>query len=290
MHAHAVRWISRMESREHVEYRPRDHEGEVRSINASWANPETVVADVEQYLERGMNVMFLTSCSYMLQPLIRTLREAGVPFHNPYRRRNGAWNPLQRRRGQTTTSDRVLSFLNMSQGGMWNAEDLNRWTDMVRVKGVLNTNGRKLIKTLTDTYDGTKEGGYVNWDDLYSVLTEEAIEAGLMGNLDWFEENLTSAKSAAAKFPMAIARRRGVESLTQPPRVSVGTIHSVKGAESDVVYVFPDISRAGMREWSGSAAQQASVYRLFYVAMTRARDTLVLARQSEDHFAVDLGR
>ena len=231
VHAHAVRWISRMEGREHVEYRPRDHEGEVRSINASWANPETVVADVEQYLEKGMNIMFLTSCSYMLQPLIRTLREAGVPFHNPYRRRNGAWNPLQRRRGQTTTSDRVLSFLNMSQGGMWNAEDLNRWTDMVRVKGVLNTNGRKLIKALTDTHDGTTEGGYVNWDDLYSVLTEEAIEAGLMGNLDWFKENLTAAKSAAAKFPMAIARHRGVESLTQPPRVSVGTIHCSPGDE-----------------------------------------------------------
>ena len=85
-----------------------------------------------------------------------------------------------------------------------------------------------------------------------------------------------------------------VYGLDVPPYhhyISGGAVvhNSVKGAESDVVYVFPDISRAGMREWSGSAAQQASVYRLFYVAMTRARDTLVLARASENQFTVDLG-
>ena len=61
----------------------------------------------------------------------------------------------------------------------------------------------------------------------------------------------------------------------------------MKGAEADVVYVFPDVSRAGMREWAGRPAQQASVYRLFYVAMTRARETLVLCAPMDD-FAVDL--
>ena len=55
-----------------------------------------------------------------------------------------------------------------------------------------------------------------------------------------------------------------------------------------MVYLFPDISRAGMREWTGSPTQQAAVYRLFYVAMTRARDTLVLCAPS-DEYAVNLG-
>ena len=91
---------------------------------------------------------------------------------------------------------------------------------------------------------------------------------------------MTSEKKTAAKFPLAIIKNRGPECLNETPRTFVGTVHSVKGAEADVVYLFPDISRAGMVEWQGSAEQKASVYRLFYLAMTRAKDTLVLAEPS----------
>ena len=150
VHAQAIRWISKMEGREPVDYLPRDHEGDVRSIKVNWKDPANAVSDAEQYLERGLSVMFLASCSYMLQPLIRILRETGTPFHNPYRRRNGAWNPLQRRWGQTTTGDRILAFLQMTQGGLWTAEDVNRWTEMVKVKGALNDKGRQIIKQLVD--------------------------------------------------------------------------------------------------------------------------------------------
>ncbi len=286
VHAQAVRWISQVQGREPVEYRPRDHQGEVRSIEAGWKNPGPVVEDAGRYLAEGKTVMFLTTCSYMLKDLVQELRETGTPFHNPYRRRNGAWNPLQKRRGQTSTADRVLAFLRMTQGGMWTAEDMHRWTDMVRVKGTLN-NGRDAVKDLTDTlgFDGES---YVDWTGLLEVLTPEAVEAGLSGDLDWFEEQMTAAKRSSAKFPLAVARNRGPEELERTPLLCTGTIHSVKGAESDVVYVFPDVSRAGMREWTGSPAQQASVYRLFYVAMTRARDTLVICAPSEQ-YAVNLG-
>ena len=100
------------------------------------------MADAERYLAEGMTVMFLTTCSYMLANLVKELRDSGTPFHNPYRRRNGAWNPLQKRRGQTSTADRVLAYLQMGRTGIWSAEDIIRWTDMVKVKGVLNPNGR----------------------------------------------------------------------------------------------------------------------------------------------------
>ncbi len=134
-------------------------------------------------------------------------------------------------------------------------------------------------------YDGES---FVDWNDLLAVLTEAAVDAGLSGDLDWFEENMTAAKKSSAKFPLSIARNRGAEQLAATPSVVAGTIHSVKGAEADVVYVFPDVSRAGIREWTGSPEQQASVYRLFYVAMTRARETLVVCAPSEE-YAVNLG-
>jgi len=59
------------------------------------------------------------------------------------------------------------------------------------------------------------------------------------------------------------------------PRVTIGTIHSVKGGEADHVYVFPDMSPAGMDNSSTD-----SIVRMFYVAMTRAKKTLHLCRPS----------
>ena len=187
-----------------MEYRPRDHEGEVRKVDATWKNPAPAVTDADRYLAEGKSVMFLTTCSYMLQYLIRTLRETGTPFHNPYRRRNGAWNPLQKRRGQTSTADRVLAFLGIQEKGMWSVEDLIHWTEMTKVKGVLQAKGRETVRNLTNGADGE-----VGWDGIPTVLTEEAVEAGLQGDLDWFEANMTSTKKNAAKFPLAIGPEPG---------------------------------------------------------------------------------
>ena len=65
--------------------------------------------------------------------------------------------------------------------------------------------------------------------------------------------------------------------MTEPPRITVGTVHSVKGGESDVVYVAPDLSRAGYDSWVDRDTRD-QVVRVFYVAMTRAREKLVLLR------------
>ena len=47
-----------------------------------------------------------------------------------------------------------------------------------------------------------------------------------------------------------------------------------------MVYLMPDLSPSGMMEWVGSPAQKAGVMRLFYVGMTRARESLVLCNQA----------
>ena len=226
VHAHAVRWIEGIAGRDPVEYRPRDHEGEVRQIEANWQNPGRAVGDALRYIANGKTVMFLTSCSYMLQELVRNLREEGIPFHNQYRRRNGAWNPLQKRRGTVSTADRVAAFMRLSENGFWTAQDMNDWTQMTKIKGVLNANGRKNVKTLQDSPDGGLE-----WSDILSVLTNEAVDQALRGNLEWFDENLTSAKKVPARYPLAIARNRGIEELTSVPRLTIGTIHCSPGDE-----------------------------------------------------------
>jgi len=78
-----------------------------------------------------------------------------------------------------------------------------------------------------------------------------------------------SGRSGAGRRPGA---------LEESPRVIVGTIHSVKGGEADVVFLFPDVSPAGDAAYQKHGPQRDSVIRLFYVGMTRARHTLYICR------------
>ena len=261
-----------MEGREPVDYLPRDHEGDVRSIKVNWKYPENAVSDAEQYLERGLSVMFLGLL----------LLHAPTTDTHPA----GDWNtlpqPISKAQRRVEPAAATLGTDHHRRPDTRiPADDPGRTVDR-RGREPLDGNGegqgnpeREGKEDRQELVDG--EEGMLEWDAIHAVFTEEAVEAGLMGNLGWFEQQLTSAKKTAAKFPLAIIKNRGPECLNETPRTFVGTVHSVKGAEADVVYLFPDISRAGMVEWQGSMEQKASVYRLFYVAMTRAKDTLVLA-------------
>ena len=73
----------------------------------------------------------------------------------------------------------------------------------------------------------------------------------------------------------------------EDPRVVVGTIHSVKGGEADVVYLFPDLSRAGDAQYRVTGAPRDSVIRVFYVGATRARETLYIC-QPEGAMAISI--
>lgn len=67
-------------------------------------------------------------------------------------------------------------------------------------------------------------------------------------------------------------RRRG-ESLNQPGRVRISTVHGVKGAEADHVAVLTDLSSKVVR---GAQADPDAEMRVQYVAVTRAKHTLLL--------------
>jgi superfamily I DNA/RNA helicase len=77
-----------------------------------------------------------------------------------------------------------------------------------------------------------------------------------------------------------VVRNRGAQALMELPKVTIGTVHSVKGGEADVVYLMPDLSTAGMREWDQPGLPRDSVVRLMYVGMTRAREELVVCDAS----------
>ena len=271
IHATAVKWINGIEGHQPVDYYPRDHDGEIRYSDYNYNQASSILEDADQYLKKGKKVMFLTTCAYMLQPLLEYLRRNGIPWHNPHRRTNGAWNPLARRRNRSSGVERLLDFLSMSAQGSWTMDQFDNWTKNVKSKGTYTANGQGLAQMATPSGDGL-----MDWDDLTEILSEEAIEAALTGDVDWYQEQLKADKKTGSRFPIEVTKLHGAERLEKEPQVITGTIHSVKGSEADVVYLFPDLSKAGMREWVGSEQQRSSVYRLLYVGMTRARESLII--------------
>lgn len=69
------------------------------------------------------------------------------------------------------------------------------------------------------------------------------------------------------------------------PTTVLTTIHASKGREADLVIVVPDMSRLTFEEYvsKGQAGQEAE-NRVFYVAVTRAKDTLVLVQPRTRRF------
>ena len=114
-----------------------------------------------------------------------------------------------------------------------------------------------------------------------------AWDCGYRDLLEWWRTRVTADASERVTFPADITARRGPRALLEVPKVVVGTIHSVKGGQADVVYLFPDISQAGDAQYARIGAPRDSVIRQFYVGLTRARDTLYVC-QPETGMAVTI--
>lgn len=283
VHRLATQWIGCVAGRQPKLCRPRVDEagevveGAVRRVGERMAEPEGVVELAARYAEAGRTVAILASCSYLLAPVVGELRRQGVPFHNPWRRSRGDWNPLTPGRG-TSTADRLLAWLAPSRradGSAWTLEELRAWSELVASGGML----RRGAKTEMGRADALTYSDLVRW------VAPETLAAGAAGDLDYLIRHVTSAKLKAAEFPARIVARRGIEALDAKPRVIVSTIHAAKGGEADVVLLCPDLSRAGLEEWVDGGA---AVRRLFYVAATRAREELVILDPNKARMAVDL--
>jgi superfamily I DNA/RNA helicase len=94
---------------------------------------------------------------------------------------------------------------------------------------------------------------------------------------------MAASQRKQADYPVRVVRRAGSAALMDRPRITIGTGHSVKGGEADVVYVFPDLSASGMREWEGGRKRRDAIIRLGYVMITRARESLVICEPAGPH-------
>ena len=282
VHAAAVAWIRRSLNRPDVEYLPRDFEGSVTTSRIQWTMPAQLIDSIEADLKTDRSIMVLTSCSYMLVPILRSLREAGIPFWNPRRVSRGDWNPL--RYGAGGAVSRFLSYVRPDDavwGDLahdWTAGDVRDWSGAMA--GLFSRRG---APDVGGEFRGIPDDSPVTLDELATLLKDPenaALAYGFMaGDYSWFEAHLSAAYKNSMLFPIRVAQRRGAATLRRKPHVAVGTVHSVKGWEADKVYLFPDLSKAGFAQWMTQGGVNA-VRRQFYVGMTRAKEELVLCAPS----------
>lgn len=326
VHSLAVRLTKQLSFREEKEYAPRFEceidengfreydektvaKGIVRQTPHSMLNEFSapyLIADAEQKIKQGKTVMFLASCSFQLEVLRKALKEAGHTYHNPYRKANGAWNPLSKR----TTIDALMSFLAprmksrtemelpavteslttiyteartdenfrylAEASELWSKEELEKWTAATGIsrymkRGVLNPFLDKLRRREMVSGNTIK--------NLFS--SNDAFLKAVCGDLNWFLEVCKTAAEGQARYAAKVLTVRGEEHLRRRPQIVIGTIHSVKGAQADVVYICPDIS---LQAHQASFYSQDELLRQFYVGITRAFEELVICEPDTNMF------
>jgi len=287
VHAYAVDWIEKLGrlGRHPVVYRPRDEEGEVVCRpELRYDYPPMIVEAAERDLADGKTVMILASCRFMLDRIRNRLKEMAVPFHNPYRKKNGGWNPL---RG---TSTRVLDYLAPcpetwgEHAAPWTWKRVWSWLEFVDADFLsegAKTEIKRMAKTeetadrpIAETVDRAPEALRAIFKDEYDPWdgTPEKLRGFIL-----------ASKQRVMDYPLKVAERRGGAALRKTPGLILGSIHSVKGAEAQVVYLVPDIAPIARRgeqltgrgSWDTPEGETA-IRRLFYVGMTRAREKLVI--------------
>ena len=245
IHAKANRLIKRVKDRVDKEWTARDEKGQVN------------IHPVEQLqkMKEG-KWLVLARDGYRLDKLEEELKLYGYFFER--KRSDGdkvsinkrvqeailAWEDV--RRGKELDIKRVKSFYNYIKTGKGVATEF---------KGMKNVDKDKMFTfdTLTSNY-GLK-------------LDKE---------LPWFKalENIEVHKKTYVR--MCLRRK---ENIRRAPRIKLSTIHGSKGGEADNVMLLTDLTRkADASYWS----QRDEERRVFYVGMTRARNTLNIVRSQSD--------
>jgi DNA helicase II / ATP-dependent DNA helicase PcrA len=278
VHQVAQSIIRRITNRADAEYSPTGEPGQVKHEEfATWRKPELWIDTLLDALKGDGSVMVLAPCAFQLDPLLRLLRELGVPFGNAYRRRQPAWNPLAPSR-KKTARNQLLAFL-AHDHSEWSTEELQTWVPLLRSKRegelapVLLHGAKKKLEQLSTPWTNDEYGGLF-------ILEDDAIKA-FERDPAWLAARCMSKNADRLRYPMRVLERLGTQGLVDEPKLTIGTIHSVKGGEADQVFVITALPP----RWAENPEDPA-LCRLFYVAATRARRSLTFLAGDRGGFDV----
>ena len=268
VHTYATEWIERVARRADKPFAPRAEQGAMTF--APHLTDAGGLADTLEELSGDATALLLASCSYMLRDTVAELRRRGALVHHPWRREKAVWNPLGAATGGSTRA-RVLRMLAPQVTGRpWTYGDVDAFLDLVKLRGVTRRGARSTVKKQHPEQQVSEAALLDLFED------DVRIEIEVMP-MEFLLRHAATRRAGSLDYLAAVAKRHGLDALVAPePRITLGTIHSLKGGEADHVVVVPDISRAAADSRAQPGGDDA-LTRQFYVAFTRARHSLTLA-------------
>ena len=111
-------------------------------------------------------------------------------------------------------------------------------------------------------------------EDDYFTFKDLKESCGLLAPIDepWFDA-LDKLPSVDRAYIVAMLRRG--EKFNAVPRINLSTIHQAKGGEADNVVLLLDLSPAAL------LTANDDIHRVFYVAVTRAKENLFLVEPED---------
>lgn len=268
IHAWAERFTTAIKHRQPKTWDARDEPGILVQEPGDWHNPEGIVARLRSGLADVSGTMAcIAPCSYMLEPLLRLLAQEGIPFANKWRRNRQDWNPLASQRHHVGIGRRVLDFLR-PMDRLWSWQELATWLPLLRTEGVLHARAKHDVSMrASDPHLCTRA-------DIEAVFLPHTVEGALQSTATWLEDHVLQSKARFLHYPLRVYKHYGRAGLADEPRLTVGTAHSLKGAEADTVVLWPALSRAQQLACYEGGDASDDVYRMLYVGSTRAREAL----------------
>lgn len=289
--AYAQHVIVKVARRQTKDYLPREEEGSVDlRVPVKWKQPTGLVGRIEEDLARGDSVMVLAPCAYALGPIIKELKRLAIPFGNRYRVNRADWNPLVIGGKRESSLSRLRDFvepkhiLGGEEGGpvsrIWSAKQLYAWSKLVP-KDWWGRGFKTKLKVIAETGEGDTPMGMLEFlwqyatDQKYVDYMVRVVSLGTKAEaLALIRANFAPGGTIsidATDYALRCLEKAGGEFEDIVPRVTVGTIHSVKGGEASSVYLIPDVPANVYQETLLSRDAYDASIRLAYVAITRAQ-------------------
>lgn len=158
---------------------------------------------------------------------------------------------------------------------------INGWTQLSKGNRIAADTAKAIYSYISGNDSGIAKG-YKKYafDDSRTYSYDDLVkECGLIvdKSMIWHEAMDKLPKVDRAYITAAL--RRG-EKFNATPRITLSTIHGSKGGEADGVILYTDLSWAAIKN---TQSQQAvdDLLRVFYVAVTRAKNALFLVAPEE---------
>ena len=282
----------------------------------TWMSPTGRYGTPDDLAERFEgSMMYLARTQRMVQGISAALDEAGVIYRSQkggWRsddRRRHLYNALQRVRGLDVVMPKWEQYVTrwsddaeklgrdttgdpQSKMHSYEAAYLLRHTparllDEERKKS--DTKVSSILNSQPRVVDITDFTGFVT-DEWWEKMTVGPSSAQILVNrqgesaldtdpirraLDRNDEPTTSLPSPDASMEENLEKLHD-DGLDDAPKVL--TIHASKGAEADTVVVYDGITRSIQESVRRNTSQQANEDRVWYVALTRSNETLIVAR------------